>query len=428
MSGRVFRSRTTGLLIGACAFSMVLGLVLSIFQEEFSTIVSSSSDSYSRSALGHRAFVELLDELGISVLSSRYNSSTKASGGTLLVLEPQLQAEPDHRTERFLDMVWSDCDVLIVLPKRRGVADLANRRWLDSVTKVDEVRSQAIFEALDILGTVVQVGAASDQSWTAGSWRGTPEIQACQLIQSDMLEPLLASDEGILLGRLDFSSYWEETLDETEYEETYDTSTLKLLILSDPDLVANHGLSQGENAQLAVQMIDYLSQGTGLIVVDETLHGHELTPSLFRSFFRFPLVLVLLQLVVTLALLLWMAMGRFGSVQEPEPTTGRGLAYLIDNTAELLYFGDHHQYVLTRYLPATVHTVCRRLHLDLPGRSARARTRLLALSQTRDLEFDLKRMEERLKPGAEQSPLRPAQTLEMANEIYRWHEEMTDGL
>lgn len=420
MSQGPFSRRAMFILVGLCVLSLVAGLTISVFQEEIGVVRSPGTDVFSYSALGHRGFKELLEKRGYGVLASRSNSGLKTGhGGVLILAEPDLITQERRRTEKFYAMVENPPTVLLVLPKRTGAPDPTQPLHLGSVTLVPSEQASLPLKLLGIDSPILRgQGHSRDLQWQAGSWPDRPFVDELQLIEAVNIEPLIACDRGTLLGRLIMT---KDTLDIDYY-------TNEILILSDPDLLANHGLSKGNNAAIMLKIINALRRADGPVVFDETLHGHEVSPSVFRSFFRVPLVFVLLQVLITGGMLLWMANGRFGSPRPAPTAQGRGLEYLIDNTAELLAFGGHGPFVLGRYYRAAIGSVCRRLHLERPRTSSVARSRLVNITATRSPDFDFTRMEAEVPALASDSGAHRQEVLATARAIHRWQQEMTHGL
>ena len=98
-----------------------------------------------------------------------------------------------------------------------------------------------------------------------------PDLEApIQLMHGDRLQPLIGDADGMLLGEL------------TDRNR-------KIWVLSDPDVISNHGLARAGNAALAVAMIKRLRSGSGSVVFDETVHGFISEPaSPLLLLFRFP--------------------------------------------------------------------------------------------------------------------------------------------
>ena len=151
----------------------------------------------------------------------------------------------------------------------------------------------------------------------------------------------------------------------------------------------------------------------GAVVFDETQHGFAHEPDIYRALFEFPLALATLSAVLSVALLLWASMARFGTPQPERPPIEPGKGFLIANIAELLLFGGYTGHVMKRYKKSAMEDVARRLHVpakvDALERNAEAR----------DLPLRLTTLDEQVRGG--HRPLRTAQR------IHRWREEMIHG-
>src|SRR5262249_56525747 len=89
-------------------------------------VASSGPDAFSRSALGHRAFLDLARGRGIPVLVSRHDSARRAgTGGVLVLAEPRLESDQSPRARRMEAILAAAHTVLLVLPKWTGRDDPA---------------------------------------------------------------------------------------------------------------------------------------------------------------------------------------------------------------------------------------------------------------------------------------------------------------
>ena len=139
------------------------------------------------------------------------------------------------------------------------------------------------------------------------------------------------------------------------------SATPSVTILTDPDVVNNHGLDEGKNARFAVGLIDELRAG-GPVVFDEIAHGYTLEPSIWKLMFQWPLVLATLQALICILILVAATAGRFGPAASAGRPYAAGKDFLIRNTAALLRYGGHDGEALRRYLTSTVHSVRVALH------------------------------------------------------------------
>src|SRR5262249_36525356 len=153
---------------------------------------------------------------------------------------------------------------LVVLPKRRGVPDpTAPGRILHAELVDVEVPNQL----LSSLGVPAKVERGDRDYTTDGALLRQP-----QHIGGDIL---------------------------------YHAPGRELYVLTDPDLIENHGLDDGDNAAVAMRMIDALLPPGGVVVLDETLHGLARPPSLWRELTEMPWWPMTASAVVALAALVW---------------------------------------------------------------------------------------------------------------------------
>src|SRR5262245_40776553 len=99
VSARAFSSRALRWILGIGIVSLLATLLLSVLASgKEPEDATADPNSYSYSAVGHRAFAALLERLGVDVTLSRHRSASKA-GPTrpLFLLEPQDSPKNDER-------------------------------------------------------------------------------------------------------------------------------------------------------------------------------------------------------------------------------------------------------------------------------------------------------------------------------------------
>lgn len=364
---------------------------------------TAGANSYSHSAIGHRAFVETLRSLDIPVLVSRNDSTAKADRSTVLVIAEPHGASDSRNTIR--ELLTAET-VLFVLPKWKGVQNDDEPRWLKSATLISPARVESMLRHVAPGATIRRIEAPL--SWKPGPFGVAPTLAAPQLMKTTYLKPIVASDRGMLVGELI-------------------RGTRRIWVLSDPDLLSNHGLGRGDNAVLAVRLIEGLRRDGGTVIIDETIHGFHREANLWRAIFELPFVATTIIAVVAVAALMWAAVGRFGApVPVRRPLTA-GKTALIDNMAGLLQYGGHGPEIIRRYVSNTLRHVAKRLHaprklgedalIDWVDRVGAAR----GVSATyRDLRIDA----EHLPRAARADSPRLARA---ARNIYRWKQEMING-
>ena len=339
------------------------------------------------------------------MIVSRNRTAEKAAGAVLLVLEPMVgPADLDDRSRTRLAEMAEAERVLLVLPKRAGFPDQTRPRWLGATFPAPEGLANGVLDAAHLGGHVARPAAS------IGAWTGrlpAPELAEPQLVRGSVLDPVVQTDQGILVGeRVEGDAH--------------------LLVLSDPDVIATHGLGRGGNAELALALLDRLDPGgRAVVVVDETLHGHELQPSLPRELLRWPLVLATLQAALALALLAWAALVRFGRPRAAPPALATGKDVLVENTADLLRHGVHVAPAVAAYWRAAREQIAHALRP--PGeRSGDLDRWLRGLAAARGRAERLAALERRVaalrgRRGHEEEALRAAL------DVHAFREEMTDG-
>jgi hypothetical protein len=386
-----FRRRTLLALVALGVVSLVTGLVLAIFSEDFAEEKSTDTTGYSTSAIGYEALIQILREVGVPVSLSRTRSASRAGDGLLVIAAPDL--EDDAARDRFRAMVESSRHVLVILPRWWGMASEEKPRWIVERNELPTSSAEDVLDALDLAGLVDRIDGR--------------QVLVDHELESEAPAPGGAGDV--------VASTW------------YDRDT-ELWILADPSLVDNVGMRVRDNVHWAVELIDRLRDG-GPVVFDETLHGFEHDPSLWRSLFEFPLVLVSLQVIVCAVLLLWAAVGRWGPPRAAAPPLASGKDFLIRNTAALLHAGGHDGDALRRYLWTTIQAVALALHAPRELDAAALRTWLERVRASRAGTISIVELERDVTEAAAapRSGATSRRTVELAARIHRWRTEMTHG-
>lgn len=360
--------------------------------------------SFSRSAIGYAGLAEVLQQLHIDVVKSRDDPLGKLTPKSVLVIaEPR----PGGKTERIMRTLLTADTILLVLPKWIGRPSREKPGWLG---KAELLPSAAIEWALHLVAPKAEMLQVDKAAWPTNAFAIEPSLDApIDLIRGAGLRPLIGSADAMLLGEL------------TDHNRT-------VWILSDPDIVSNHGLPRVGNAALAAAMIERLRNGAGRVVFDETIHGFAGVPTNpLALLFRFPFVIATLLGAMTVALLLWASLGRFGAPQPAPPPLNAGRQTLLQNIAKLVEFTGHQEMMIKRYVLETVRDVGRQLHAPRGLSGAALVAWLQRVGAARGVDIDCAALvgeAERLADGRRRGA---ASSVRLARDIYRWRGEIVDG-
>jgi len=370
----------------------------------------------STSALGHQAFLEVLRAVGVPVTTSRYDSARRAGSGALLVVaEPELGADDLRSRNRLAQMFSTGGTVLLVLPRRNGKQDARDEHFVERTWERDDDAAERI---LDLAGARRR-GAASNPrlgrrldpkaAWVTQGHGPSPTLPDARVLRESVVEEtLVEAGRDVLVGRLPPS----------------DESDTEIWVLSDPDLIATHGLVQGDNAALAVGLVDFLRAGRP-VVVDETTHGRERPPDVWREMFAWPLVLVVVSAGLAALLGLWAGIGRFGAPPPLAPPVPAGKRFLVDHTADLLEQGGHAGEALARYFDTTVAEVSKGTHVPAGLTAVEREEWLVRIEGARGTGPRLASL--RADVAAAGKRRDPRRVVEVAQSVRRWRQEMIDG-
>ena len=406
---RIMGRRRAAALVLTGGIAFCLSLFLIIWSDPTDRPIAGNS-SYSISAIGHAAFLALLRDQGYEVSVNRNKEGRAVTErDLLLILEPELglaravrrdeeASEEPHSTrpESLERLLQGKAQALIALPKWQADPVAAREagiwRRRDHVHGVSlappgAVRSLAQAVLGDSEVRIVRKSAPDD--WTSALGDVDVLLDSPQLITSSNLEPIVASPHGILVGQVPGT---------------------RIAVLSDPDLIANHGLRMGGNALMALRLIDHLLPYGGSVHVDETLHGFAVVPSLPRLLFRPPFLAATLLTLAALATLAWIGTTRFGAPLAASRAGLSGNILLMRNAGRLLAASGNDVYIAERYAEAVIDEASRRFHLPQgPSNRSRSRRALERIAQ---------------RSGVRRSLPDTASPARLVRDYFRWMEEL----
>jgi hypothetical protein len=403
MSEPIFSRRVLIGWVGAAVATFAVSLYFMGRQGEPGTDAVGPS-AYSRSAIGHAGLADMLQRLGVPVVKSRNNSADKLGNNGLLILaEPRPTAVSEPALRALLDARA----VLLVLPKWTGKASEKKPGWL--ATAEEKPPSQAQWALNLVAGGGEVVRERQMPIWGTNLLERGPQLETpVQLMRSGAMRPIVAASAGILVGELNQNrSIW---------------------VLADPDVIANHGIGRGENAALALAIINRLRGRDGAVVFDETIHGYlaqSATP--LALLVQFPFVVATFMVAAALGLLLWATMARFGAPQTAPPPLSAGRQGLLQNVAQLITFAGHQQVMVRRYVQETVRETASQLHAPR-GLSGEPLARWLTrVGQARGVTVDCEAVIGEVEQLADRRRSDLGPLVRIAREIHRWRREIVDG-
>lgn len=355
-------SRSVVIMLSAVAVALFAASILLHTGDRAPTIKErnhTKPGSYSISAIGYAGFFDILRRTDRPVTRSlRGTLSTVGRKGTLIAAEPDLGRVTHDEGLKLQEAPR----LLLVLPKWRGIPDEKRPRWISAIDPAPLITAR---QTLGLVATPQSDVFRREwpSAWTVNELGFHPTGSGIvQLVRSTEMRPLVGTEDGILLGEIQSGGQ-------------------TIWVLSDPDIVSNHGIVNGDNAAFAIAMADMLrmkgnNDPGAPIVFDETMHGFtESQPSPLKLLFRFPYTVVVALLCCATGIMLWAGIGRFGAPFAEKPPLDFGKSALLENGAHLLDYGGHHTVILKRYIRKTVRSAAQALHLpagmDEPALAAR---------------------------------------------------------
>lgn len=379
-----------------------------------------------RSAVGYGALIRLL-EAEVPVQAGRGVLATGAGRERpLLILDP---GDAEVLTETVRRAVATAVPVVLVLPKWDAAPDPRRPGWVGEVAlrpaqEVEEILAAALTGAPPGSEDPRPAGTARPtlaRPQSAGRLAGPltadsgapgglrPELpRDPQLVRDPggVLEPLVSSPEGVLIGQ---------------------RRNIPLWVVSDPDLVNVAGLGRGDNAVLAHRLLIGRLAPSAWLVKEGSFGALPPGESVWRALLRPPLAWLSLHLALMALLVSWVAAQRFGRPRAAPPRVAPGKTTLVDNTARLLEAAADPASSLERYLELTARRAAERLGLP-PGVEGRARLhRLDRIGRRRGASRPLRDLAIAADNLPEPEAARRRRAVEVAEGLSIWYHEVCQG-
>jgi hypothetical protein len=402
-----FSSKAVKWIAISCSVSLVVGLVLMMSAPTPGGDKAWRAGTYSRSAIGHSAFFQILKRLDIPVLASGNKTGQRADADSIVVImapSAKLVQEHPEEFEKILDTRARA--LIVVLPKWMSVKDPTKKGWIKKAAALPTADVNRVLKALKLQGKVKRI-SAKPNAWTwHRPWTdAVPALAHAQIIASSSLTPILSSSQGQFVG-----------LSKTE-------NGTPLVVVSDPDIFSTWALENGRNAELAVNVVNRFRPKGGTVVFDEVFHGFKVERSFWRELFEVPVIFITISVLLLVFAFLLYGLRRFGSPQEAQSPFSSDKAFLINNTADLLRFGRHSGTVLESYFKNVVQNVAKALNAPSKLDAAQRIIWLQNVSRIRKTNDSIEILYSEVF-GAKNEQRQQQRNLKLALRIYQWRKEM----
>ncbi len=326
-SAGLFPRRRLIITISLAVIGLLIALLTSILDDDQNSAAPDATLS-SESAIGHKAFITMLDDLQLGNDALFNPLFGKFTDGVTVFLEPN----PSEIAPQDLKRRYSGYAALVVLPKWLAVPDVDKPRHIEAAVWME---SKAVEEmARTVAGDIQIVRSADIADFPKNDFKVQPLLTRPQLMRSAKLTPLIARSDGILLGSIK-------------------QGKTTIYILSDPDMLNNHGLIKGNNANVIVRIIDK-ARNKGAVSFDGSVQKMRGAISLWRQLFLPPLLGLMLLSVATICILIWHAAQRLMPPRKLDFGLASGKLGLIENSAALFDPLEHRGFLKQRYLDGAV--------------------------------------------------------------------------
>ncbi|MDR2405949.1 MAG: hypothetical protein LBE27_06225 [Deltaproteobacteria bacterium] len=402
------------------------------------------TSAYSNSALGALLFYNLLEDAGFKVERRLEGKDFPKGEGVAVIVT---KGENLYHGDYSMKDLEAAGKVLIIFPKWLARPDPKRRGWVKDVVRED------YFEALSLIMFLFDSENAKKSAFiTEPKGEGDfsvnplgfkPTIESPQLINGKDLRQVVGSVDGTLVGEFVLKN------------------GKKAWILSDPDVINNHGLLKGDNLGFSLKMVEEwlkeepaaASSRSGEITNElrpnpspnpstnstrfknrtivffepQAVVLEPATPSInWKEIFSLPnVVIAFLSLVVSL-ILAFFGLHRYWPEEEARERLDFGKLQLIKNSARLITISKRHKEIFTKYLDLCVERLGSLLHV--PKSTMKNRNDLLKILDHFQLKCESGKPSE-MYYGALQKldKLTPSQVLYYAGVFNKWKEELESG-
>jgi hypothetical protein len=322
-----FNARTMLFVTAIGVLAFIAMLLLGAYAPDLRSGHNGGSHALSNAATGFSGLVRLADATGHNPEIVRVLADLDSEDLAVIT--------PDHG--------WTDIGpildkrgaraTLLVLPKWETTADRQTTGWVrvrGLLPPEDPGRMLAPANPLEISRAKGHAQPLRNVGLAASANVQFLAPAIVQTVSGNGIEPMITTADGrVVLGRI----------------------AGHLFVLSDPDLLNNHGMADENQAKAAVALLDFLnSTGADAVLFDVTANGLGRSRSPLKLAFDAPFLGVTLVIFAAMLLTAWQALVRFGPVRRPERAIAFGKAALVDNSAALIRKAGRESHLGGRYV------------------------------------------------------------------------------
>lgn len=332
-------------LIGFLAF--IAYVVLGAYESDFRSGNNGRTHAMSKSAVGYAGIVELLEDTGYRAQIARGDEADLEGYEATMVLTPDVW---DTSGERFLDLPTTRAfggSILVVLPKwivSRGERPGWVRKF--DIAEVDPGRIMLLERDED-----VPFSDIPEEDLAALSFAEGEAAHTFYHVEDDSTLKPIRTGPIDRLQTLSRAPGWTPIIEDEDGGVLLAWAVrdgVDFYVLSDPDLINNHGLANLETATAGLTVLDQVALGAP-IFFDVTLHGLERSRSPLKLLLEPPFLPATLCAFAAALLMMWHAARRFGAARRAEREFALGKTALADNQAGLIRMAGREPHMGKRY-------------------------------------------------------------------------------
>jgi hypothetical protein len=373
MSGKAAFSRRAIIALVVGGFALFLALLVLIGRGESPLANTQNGDAHAaaKGLNGYAGLARLLTAEGFRVRQARSPTGRNARG--IVVLTPPRWSDAAE-IGAILDARRSIGPTLVILPKwsaspppgnlPREAAARFKRGWVVLGEAAAPQWPAALPAPFAVTAQIDEAASPAEARWAGLDNSGALPTRVMQHVGAPAAHETLieAAASGHPLAVLVREAPGSD----------YDANAHWTIILAEPDLANNYGLADPARAAAVLALVRQLDyDATAEVTFDMTLNGFGGSENLLTLAFRPPFLAATLCLMLTLVIVFWRALLRFGpAAPASAPASALGKRQLIENGAGLILRARRWRLLAAPYARLIERRLARRLGLQRPDRAS----------------------------------------------------------